>query len=140
MNEAEPVGVEGLAAEDDRSQRGGAINVSLFPDERVPPKAGLESNLVALACHERNFDEGRVAKGFEDPIPRHGILPFRVPRMRFLLYERPPIPDQPVTPGSRGRRRVAVDNRKIYALWVVPGELVFQPSLRIGPKREEDEA
>src|SRR4051794_32129866 len=59
--------------------------------------------------------------------------------MRLFLDQYLSVPNQVVPPRSRGRRRMAVDDREIDPFRLAAPELILQFPLRIGPRRKHDE-
>src|SRR4051812_18203912 len=98
MYQAQPEGVERLARKIYRSQLIRTENVALFANQRVTPKAGLDSDLVALPGDEPDLDERGITEIFKHPVFAQALLAPRIPVMGRSLDERVVVPDQIIPP------------------------------------------
>ena len=68
VKEGEPIGMQRLSREANRSQRVGTGNVAALADERVPMQAGLKTDLVLPSRNQPDFDERRPLQPLDDAI------------------------------------------------------------------------
>src|SRR5437773_6813203 len=115
MPQRQPIRVQRLTRERDRSEMIRTEDVALLTDEHVPAQPRLKSNLVALARDQLHLDERGVAKSLDDAVVAHRFLAARIARARLLLYQRIPIPHEMIAPRAGGRTRVAVYHRTVDA-------------------------
>src|SRR2546427_2018965 len=140
MPERQPVSVQRLPRERNRSEMIRPEDVPLLADEHVPAQPRLEANLVAPAGDQLDFDQRRAAESLDDAVLADSFLAARIARARLLLYQRMLIPHEMIAPRAGGWTRVAVHHRTVDARRLVLLELFFQPRLRVGALREDDEA
>ena len=130
MAERQPEGVERLPRKRNRAEGVRPVDVALFADQRVAAQARLDPNLIPLSGHQAHLDQRRRLERLDHAVMADRFLAARVARVRFLLNQRLQIPDQVIAPRALGRRRVAVDDRPIDALGLMPLELLLQRRLR----------
>src|SRR5438309_10992642 len=106
MTEGQPERVQRLPGALNRPQRGRPEHVPLLAHERVSAQPRLNSDLIALAGDQPDFDERRVLERLENSVLAHGFLAVWITRMGLLLNERSPIPHELIAPGTGRRNRV----------------------------------
>src|SRR2546425_310271 len=126
MTEREPSRVKRLARKRDRPQQVGSEHIALLANERVTAQAGLQSNLVALARAQPDFDERCGLERLDDTVVADGVLPARVARMSLFLNQRFRIPDESIPPGSSRGIRMSVHHGQIDSLGLSALELPSQ--------------
>src|SRR5688572_881131 len=68
MIEAEAEGMQGLAAEGDRTQRVRTVDVAFLADQGVAAKARLDPDLIPTTGLKPHLDERRVAEALDDVV------------------------------------------------------------------------
>src|SRR4051812_20943567 len=127
MVEREPVRMQRLTLELNRSKLVRSIDVSLLADERMAAKPGLNTDLVAFSCLEADLEERRVPVSLDHLIMTDRVHTARVARMCLFLDQRLLIPDEAIAPRSGRWFGMAVHDRAVYTLDRVPLELALQP-------------
>ena len=132
--------MERLPFEGDRPQLVRSIGVANFADQRVPAKARLDADLVALARMQANLDQARQCKFLDDRVMADRFCGARILRVCFLLDECPSVPDQMIAPCARVGRWMAVDHRQVDALGRALAKLVLECGVCPGILGEEHHA
>src|SRR2546422_9066921 len=115
MPDRQPVGVQRLPRECNRSEMIRSEDVPLLADEHVPAQPRLEANLVAPAGDQLDFDQRRAAESLDDAVLADGFLAARIARGRLLLYQRMLIPHEMIAPRAGGWTPVAGHHRTAAA-------------------------
>ena len=136
----QPVRMQRLPGKVDPAQRFWPEDVPLLADERMPPKPRLQPNLIPLSRFEPNFDERRSAEKPRGRITADGFPGAGIACVRFLLDQRPFIPDDVIPPRPRRWIGMTIDDRQIDPLDLMPAELILQSFLRLAIHREDHQA
>src|SRR5262245_2741991 len=132
--------MQGLPRKLDRTQRLGPISIPRLPHECVPVKPGLQPDLVPAAGDQPDFNERRATESLNGSVVASRLLPSRIARVRLLLNQLFPIPNEVIGPRSSGGRWMAVHNGQIHAFRFATTKLILEPRLRLGSRREDDES
>src|SRR5262252_4940418 len=132
--------VQRLARKRDRAQMSRTVCVALLADQRVPPQARLDANLIAPAGDEGHLHERRAGQPLDNAVAANGFFAAGIARAGFLLNQRLRVPRKRVAPRAGGRRGVPVDDRLIDTLRLAALELLLQRLARRRSLCEDDQA